>query len=394
MSLQIARIKGIPIRLHFTLIIVFFLISWTLAVAFMPEFFPGLSSIEYWVMGVSGAILLFVSVLLHELSHSIVAIKYGINVRQIVLFIFGGVSDIEAEPKTPRKELEMAFAGPATSFILSAIFALSWWTVTTLLPGTPKVIEGVLFYGALLNVLLGGFNLIPAFPLDGGRLLRAALVMQKRDFDQATKTAVKVGIAISYVFMGVGFFIMFTGSFIGGIWLLLIGWFLQSGAQSYLYQHDITTVLSKVRLGEIMNPRVISIPYDTDLDESVRDYFRAYIKSSFPVTDERGLLVGMVTLKSVTAVPEDRRKDTAVQEVMTPAAKLVIMDSDRRADEALMQMARTGNGKVFVCDAEGRLVGLVSKTDILEAASERQEFAESLGEQKGVSAESKFSHSA
>jgi Zn-dependent protease/predicted transcriptional regulator len=382
MSLQIARIKGIPIRLHFTLIIVFFLISWTLAIHFMPEFFPGLSSVEYWAMGVSGAILLFVSVLLHELSHSIVAIKYGINVRQIVLFIFGGVSDIEGEPKTPRKELVMAFAGPATSFILSAIFALSWWVVSTLLPGVPKVIEGVLFYGAFLNALLGGFNMIPAFPLDGGRLLRAALVKQKQDYDQATRIAVKVGIAISYVFMGIGFFIMFTGSFIGGIWLLLIGWFLQSGAQSYLYQHDITAVLSKVRLEEIMNTRVISIPYETDLDESLRSYLRMYMKSAFPVTDEQNRLVGMVTLKGVTSVPEDKRKDTIVQEIMVPAAKLVIMDSDRRADEALMQMARTGVGKVFVCDAEGRLVGLVSKTDILEAASERREFAESLGEQK------------
>lgn len=382
MSLQIARIKGIPIRLHFTLIIVFFLISWTLATSFMPEFFPELSSIEYWAMGIAGAFLLFVSVLLHELSHSLVAMRYGINVRQIVLFIFGGVSDIEEEPKTPRKELEISFAGPATSFVLSAIFALSWWVVSTLLPGAPKVIEGVLFYGAFLNALLGGFNLIPAFPLDGGRLLRAALVKRKQNFDQATRTAARVGIAISYIFMGIGFFIMFTGSFLGGIWLLLIGWFLQSGAQSYLYQHDITTILSKVRMEEIMNPRVISIPHETDLDESLRNYFGAYMKSAFPVTDDQNHLVGMVTLKNVTAVPENRRQGTTVQEIMVPAAKLVIMDSDRRADEALMQMARTGVGKVFVCDAEGRLVGVVSKTDVLEAASERREFAESLGEQK------------
>jgi Zn-dependent protease/predicted transcriptional regulator len=393
MSLQIASVKGIPIRLHFTLILVFFLVSWTLATSFMPEIFPDLSSIEYWTMGVSGAILLLVSVLLHELSHSIVAIKYGINVRQIVLFVFGGVSDIEGEPKTPRKELEMAFAGPATSFILSAIFALLWWAAATLLPGTPKVVEGVLFYGALLNALLGGFNLIPAFPLDGGRILRAALVKRNQDFDQSTRTAVRVGIGISYVFMGLGFLIMFTGSFLGGIWLLLIGWFLQSGAQSYLYQHDITAILSKVRLEEIMNTRVISIPYDIDLDEAVRSYFKTYMKSAFPVTDERNRLVGMVTLKSITAVPEDRRKDAVVQEIMTPAAKLAIMDSHRKADEALMQMARTGAGKVFVCDSEGRLVGLVSKTDILEAASERQELAKSLGEQKELSTEPKFNRS-
>src|SRR5918993_176222 len=149
MSLQVVRIKGIPIRLHFTLIVVFFLITWTLATYFMPQIYPGLNTIEYWVMGAIGAAVLFISVLLHELAHSIIATRYGLKVRQIVLFIFGGVSDIEEEEQITKA-------------------------------------KGVLFYAAIVNILLGSFNLIPAFPLDGGRILRAGLVKWKKDYDQAT----------------------------------------------------------------------------------------------------------------------------------------------------------------------------------------------------------------
>mgnify|MGYP003362259227 CR=1 FL=1 len=186
MSIQIGRIKGISIRLHFTLLVVFSLVAWTLAMSFMPQLFPGLTSLEYWVMGIAGAILLFASVLLHELSHSIIALKFGIKVRQIILFIFGGVSDIEEETRNPRKEFEIAFAGPATSFILSAIFAALWLIMSSAAFQGAQVFEGIMLYGAIINALLGAFNLLPAFPLDGGRILRAALVgRMKRDFDRA-----------------------------------------------------------------------------------------------------------------------------------------------------------------------------------------------------------------
>lgn len=387
MSLRIAQVRGIPIRLHFTLVIVFFLVSWTLATGFMPQLYPGLTTTQYWVMGVAGAVLLFVSVLLHELSHSLVAIRFGIKVRQIILFIFGGVSDIEEEPKDFAREFKIAFAGPAMSFILSGIFAVLWWAVVSysstgiaaadpLLAATAKVAEGILFYGAILNAMLGTFNLLPAFPMDGGRVLRALLVRRNRDFDQATRISVKVGIAISYVFFGVGFLIMISGSFIAGIWILLIGWFLQSGAQSYLQQHDIMAMLSKVRLEEIMNTRVIAVHEDATVDELVEDYFRAYMKSAFPVTSPDGKLAGMVALRAALAVPEPRRSDIRVRDIMVPKEDLVIMESSAGADEALTQMARRQVGKIFVCDDEGRLAGIVSKTDILEAASDRQEFME------------------
>ena len=305
MSFQIAKVKGIPVRLHFTLIIVFFLIAWTLASSFMPQYFPNLTTVQYWIMGAAGAIILFISVFLHELMHSVMALRYGIKVRQIILFIFGGVSEIPEETRDFRKEFKIAIAGPAASFAIAGALAVSWWLASQITPAeqqvlaTKQVVEGILLYGAIINAMLGGFNLIPAFPLDGGRILRAGLVAWKNDYDSATRTAARVGIAISYGFMGVGFLTMITGSFISGIWILLIGWFLNSGAQSYLSQHEMTSVLAGVRLKDIMNTRVIAVRKDTKIDEMLKEYFAIYMKSSFPVIDYSGRMLGMVTLKRV-----------------------------------------------------------------------------------------------
>jgi Zn-dependent protease len=262
MSLQITKIKGISIRLHFTLIIVFFLIAWTLSGSLMPQVHPGLTRTEYWIIGIFGASTSFISILIHELAHSIVALRYGLKVRQIILFIFGGVSDIEEgeSSKDFHKEFKIAVAGPITSFVIAAILGSAWWllllvvsqpggsSTSTTINAIKIIAEAVLQYGAIINTVLGSFNLIPAFPLDGGRILRSALLRWKRDYDQSTKITVRIGIAISYVFMAIGFIIMLSGSFIGGMWLLLIGWFLNSGAQSYLEQHQLSAVLSGVYL--------------------------------------------------------------------------------------------------------------------------------------------------
>lgn len=384
MSFQIAKVKGIPVRLHFTLVIVFFLIAWTLASSFMPQYFPNLTIVQYWIMGSIGAIILFISVLLHELMHSVMALRYGIKVRQIILFIFGGVSEITEETRDFRKEFKIAIAGPAASFAIAGVLAVSWWFVSQITPSeqqllaAKQIVEGILLYGAIINTMLGAFNLIPAFPLDGGRILRAGLVAWKKDFDSATRTVARVGIAISYGFMGVGFLTMITGYFISGIWILLIGWFINSGAQSYLSQHELTLVLAGVRLKDIMNTRVIAVRKDIKIDELLKEYFAIYMKSSFPVIDYSGRMLGMVTLKRVHETPEDKRQELTAGEIMIPLEDLVVMLPSRSADEALMKMTRTRMGKVFVCDPQGVLLGLVSKTDIMNMASERQEFQQEL----------------
>jgi CBS domain-containing protein len=228
-------------------------------------------------------------------------------------------------------------------------------------------------------VLLGAFNLIPAFPLDGGRILRAGLIKWKKSYNEATRIAAKVGIAISYGFMGLGFFAMLFGSFVSGIWILLIGWFLNSGAQSYLAQHELTSVLSTVRLQDIMNTRVIAVGKDISVGELLARYFSRYMKSSFPVLDNSGRLLGMVTVQKALDVPEHSRESVRVAQIMIPANQLTVMLPETPADQGLTQMLQTGTGKIFVCNAEGTMLGLVSKTDIMDVAKERQELKEKLG---------------
>lgn len=233
----------------------------------------------------------------------------------------------------------------------------------------------------LVNILLGAFNLIPAFPLDGGRILRSALLRWKKDYDQATKISAKVGIAISYGFMVFGFLIMFSGSFTSGIWVLLIGWFLNSGAQSYLQEHEITSILSTVRLSEIMNTNLISVREDLPIDNLIKDYFNPYAKDSFPVVNEAGYLLGMVTFKDAWNIPESRKRIVKAKDIMIPKANLIlIIDPNRKkADNILMEMSRKRIGKAFVCNEQGRLIGIISKTDIMNIVAERKEYSDAIG---------------
>jgi Zn-dependent protease/predicted transcriptional regulator len=453
LSLQVVKVKGIPIKLHFTLAIVFALIAWTLAFSYMPLLYPGLPQSAYWTLGILGAIVLFISVLLHELSHSLVAKRYGYNVRQIILFVFGGVSDIRDEPKEEyKKEFTIAIVGPLSSFALAGLFAAFWFVliqvgtsttttsqVNTSLFALPQsqqeggqassspplavtsneevigsIAQGIMRYGIIVNILLGGFNLLPAFPLDGGRILRAGLVRWRGNYHDATKIAVKVGIGISYGLMAFGFLTIFTGSFTGGIWLIFIGWFLQSGAQSYLQQHEITAALSGVRLYQIMNTQFIAVTPTMNIKEVLEEYFNIYRKSELPVVekevDDIGNrnsyhLIGSLTAKDAMNVSEENRESVKVEEVMVGKKNLVIMSPDKTADIALNTIMEGNKSRIYVCEnpsigknikrtekmqeqmmmttshsttKSDRLVGIVSKTDILNVAKERMEYAEKI----------------
>lgn len=417
----------------------------------MPLFYPGLPQSAYWAMGILGAIILLISVLLHELSHSIVAKRYGYKVRQIILFVFGGVSDIRDEPKEEyKKEFTIAIVGPISSFALAGVFAVAWFVLvqvgtntTTSQMNTPlfalpqtqqqeqgpvssslppgatsdgqvigSIAQGIMRYGVIVNILLGGFNLLPAFPLDGGRVLRAGLTRWRGNYHDATKTAVKVGVWISYGLMAFGFLTIFSGSFTGGIWLLLIAWFLQSGAQSYLQQHEITAALSGVRLYQIMNTQFIAVTPTMSIKEVLEDYFNIYRKSELPVVekdvDDTGnnyyYLIGSVTAKDAMNVSEKHRESVKVEEIMIEKKNLVIMSPDKTADIALNTIMEENKSRIYVCEnpsgdrkirkrtekmqqqmmmtysavKSDRLVGIVSKTDVLNVAKERMEYTENL----------------
>ena len=386
MSFTIVRVKGVKIRVHFTFLIVFALVTWTLSAQLLPMVLPGLAYVIYFSVAVVGAILLFGSVILHELAHSIVAIRYRIQVRQIILFIFGGVSDIEEEPRDYQKEFKIAVVGPLTSFGLAGIFSLFSFIIEGI-PGsdssiTLQAIDVVLSYGATVNIMLGGFNLIPAFPLDGGRILRAGVVRWKKDYDKATRIVVSTSIIISYALMAFGFISIVTRSFIGGLWILLIGWFLNAGAQSYLQQQELGSILSGVRLRDIMNTNIITVKKGANLHDVFTNYFEVYMKTSLPVVDDAGSLLGLVTLPTATSIPEEKRKVTVVDDIMVARGDLIVMDLNKNAYEALNEMARRKMNMVFACNAEGKIEGLVTKTDILNIAAERQKYFQILTRDK------------
>ena len=380
MSLQICTIKKIPIKLHFTLIIVFFLISWTLATGFMPQFYPNLTTLQYWTMGIIGSIMLFVSILLHELSHSLLSIRYGIHVNQILLFIFGGISDIKDETKEFKKEFKIAIVGPLTSYALSGIFWL-FFILVSYINDTQQNIEnylssteGILLYSSMVNLIIGSFNLIPAFPLDGGRILRAGLTKWKKDFDLATSIASKIGIAISFGIIGLGFVAVVRGSFLSGFWLIIIGWFLNSGAQRYLDQNELSIRIKGIKLNEIMNRNFIAVNPNLKLSELIKDYFNVYWKSAFPVIKHDNQLIGMVTTDDVSKKGGIEIEDKKVLDVMVPVSELIVMSPDKEVNDALKQLFRKGMSRIFIVDKQSQLIGLVSKSDILNLAQERKEF--------------------
>ena len=349
----------------------------------MPQYVPDLSQTDYWFLGIVSTVLLFFAILLHELSHSLMSQRYNIPVKSITLFIFGGVSDISKEPKSPHKEFAIAIVGPITSFLISGIFAvllfsLNGFEFTSLENIQLTKTEAILFYGVLINLMLGIFNMVPAFPLDGGRILRSILVKLTGNFFRATKIATTVGIIFSYLFMGVGAVSLFAGNTIGGLWLVILGWFLNNGVKSYQYYFELQHMLQDVSAKNVMNPHVITIKSSFNVEDALT-YFRMHLKSELPVVedDNNGILLGMIKNTDALKIQENQRNAINVKEIMIPKNNLIVCKPDEKMDEAFMQMIKKRQGKIFVCDTNDRLLGVISKTDLLTIASERQEYFQS-----------------
>jgi Zn-dependent protease/predicted transcriptional regulator len=369
MSIRIGRLLGVPLILHYTLILGVLLITWTLTVGYLPSEYPGLTSATYWLIGAIAAIVLFTSVLIHELAHSYIAKKSGLPVRRIVLFIFGGVSEIEEEPKEATLEFKMALAGPLTSFGI----ALVLWSLQYMLRafGANVVIIAPLEYGAYINVLLGGFNLVPAFPLDGGRILRAGIWRWKKDLIKATRIATKVGVFFAYLMIFGGFMFLIGGVFISGLWFILIGWFLKSGAESSYRQTIISEALVGVSIRDIMTRNVHTVDPDTSVKDVVETHFLQYKHGGFPVEKDSRLL-GLVTLEDIRKSPREKWQETKVGDVMTPCEKLKCASPDELAVDALIKMSKQDIGRLPVQE-DGKLVGIVTRSDILHAIRVRTE---------------------
>jgi len=370
LSVTLGRIMGIPIRIHYTLWFVFVLIAWTVASVVMPQEYPGLSEFTYLTIGIVSAIILFVSILIHELSHSYVAKKNGLPIARITLFFFGGVSEMSEEPHDASLEVRMAAAGPLMSYLIAGVLGGLWYLGT--LTRAPVAVTATLSYAALINGVLGTFNLIPAFPLDGGRVFRGSVWKHSKNLVKATRIATRVSEILSLLMMFAGVVLIFTGNFVNGLWVIILGFFIRSGAETSMRQTLVNEVLTGVKVSDIMTGNVLTVPPDITVQQLISDYFLIYHHGGYPVVKNGGIL-GVITLQGVRSVPKDKLAETKVQEVMIPSERGVVVDPSTGALDAMNKMASNNVGGIIVAD-QGRLLGIVTREDLARAIQMRQQF--------------------
>lgn len=368
---QIGRIFGIPIRIHASWFLVFLFVTWTLATGYLPEMLPGLNPARYWGMGGIAAVLLFVSVLLHELGHSYVALRYRIPIGQITLFVFGGMAQMKREPPGPRAEFLIAMAGPIVSFTLGAL-CFGFVSLAESAVPVPRL-RGLLVLGGLLgmvNVQLGLFNLIPGFPLDGGRALRAGFWAWNKDFDRATSHASMIGLGVAVLIGLLGASLMVaalsgllpTALATNGGWVVVVGAFLFVAARASQRQAALRSALAAVCVRDLMVRTVVTLPPDLTLDVAVNQYFLPLGYGGFPVSAE-GHLVGLLTVREVQALPTSLWPWRRVREVMVPVAAPLVVSPGTSVVTALDRMLQQGSDRLIVMEGD-RLVGLVTRSAI------------------------------
>jgi len=356
-SWQIVKISGIPVRLHFSWFIIFGLITWALATQYFPQVAPQLPKATNWLRGALAALLLFISVTIHELSHSFIAKRHNIPIASITLFIFGGVAQIKKEPPSPKIELNMALAGPLSSYVLGLIFFMLYK-----LAGNYQGLKAITSYLSQINFILGTFNLIPGFPMDGGRVLRAVLWGKSGDYISATKKASKAGQGIALFFIFFGFISLFTG-YSGSVWFLLIGWFLYTAAQSSYQQATTRDILAGIRIRDVMVRDMIAVSSDTSISELVDNYFLRYGYGGFPVLEgER--VVGIISLKEIKGLPKNKWISTNAKEVMQTLNDSLVVSENDDISMILERMVQEDKSRFLVID-DGKLTGLITRSGIL-----------------------------
>jgi Zn-dependent protease/predicted transcriptional regulator len=384
MSLRLGRIMGIPVRIHYTLWLVFILIAWSLAYGYMPHQYPGLSVLTYWAIGIASAVILFASVLIHELSHSYIAKKNGLPIARITLFFFGGVSEMTEEPQNAGLEVRMAAAGPLMSFLIAGVLGALWYL--TELVKAPVPIVATLGYGALINAALGLFNLVPAFPLDGGRVFRGSLWKRSGNLIGATSTATRVSEALSLLMMFGGFVAIIFGDFVDGIWIVVLGWFIRSGAETSLRQTLVGEALTGVAAGSIMTRNVLAVPPDITVQQSISNYFLVHPHGGYPVLRD-GRIIGLITLRCVRSVPAELRETRTVEQAMVPYEQTIMIGPSMSALDAMQLMARKRVGRLLIAE-NGQLLGIMTRGDLMKAIQTRQELhlGSTQRSERGVSA--------
>jgi Zn-dependent protease/CBS domain-containing protein len=357
-TISLGRLLGIPLELDYSWFLIFALLTWSLAVSYFPIEFSGWPTVEYWAVGAITAVMLFVSVVLHELGHSVIAQRYRITVRRITLFIFGGVSDIKSEPPSAGAEFWIAVAGPAVSFVLAGLFALS----KPLFSSTQPLLA-LVTYLAYINVTLALFNLIPGFPLDGGRVLRSILWGITNNLRRATTVAANVGRFIAFGFIFFGVWQMFSGNLGGGLWIAFIGWFLESAAVSQVQQQQIASVLEGHHVSEAMTSEFATVTSDETLQEVIHEKILGTGRRAFLV-ENGNHPIGLLTLHQVREVPRDQWGTAVARDQMIPLTELEKIGPNESLVDAIKRMDEEGVNQMPVM-TDGHVVGLLNRESIV-----------------------------
>lgn len=364
------ELYGFRVQIDASWLLLAVLIVWSLAAGYFPEVAPGLSTLAYWSMAVIGLIGLAASIVVHEFAHSIVARGYDMPIKGITLFAFGGVAEMNEEPSSAWGELWMALAGPATSVVIAGLFyVVANGLAATIGEGHPLTV--VAGYLAFINIVLVVFNMIPAYPLDGGRVLRAGLWLWTRDIVRATRIAAGAGSLMAFLLMALGVFAFLTGSPIMGMWWLLIGMFIRAAAVQGYREQIAKAALSSEPVSRFMRRDPVAVMPDLPLDRLIEDYFYHHYFKSFPVAVD-GRLVGCVSIERVKALDPEHRAVSTVGAIMEQCGPDNTVAEDSEAAQALRQMQRTGRSRLFVVRGQ-RLVGVLSLRDLMNYLSLRME---------------------
>lgn len=377
--IKLFTLLGFEIYIDWSWLILAFLITWTLSAGLFPTQFPGLPMYIYWWMGIVGALGLFASIIIHEIGHSVVARGYGIPIKGITLFIFGGVAEMTDEPPSAKSEFLVAIAGPIVSFMASAFFYILFWA--TAVVGGPMPLAGVLGYLSMINLILGVFNLIPAFPLDGGRVLRAALWGWKKDLALATRISSALGSGFGILLMVLGMINLLGGNIIGGIWWFVLGIFLRSASRSSYQLVLLRQLLAGEPVRNFMSSDPVTVPSSATVRELVENYIYRHHHKFFPVVDD-GQLIGGISLKRIKEVPYDEWERRTVRELLLPATEANTLAPETDAMKALTMMHNVGASRMMVVE-NGRLIGIIALKDLIGFLALKLEIE---GERPSVSA--------
>ncbi|HEV2766313.1 MAG TPA: site-2 protease family protein [Acidimicrobiales bacterium] len=360
-SVRLGRIAGVDVGVNWTVFLIFVLITFGLAAGRFPQQHPGLEPTAYVIAGVAAGVVFLASILAHEVSHAVVAQRNGVEVDGIVLWLFGGVARLRGEPGDPGAEIRVAGVGPLVSVVLGAAFGAIAVMLERL--GAPGITVGVFGWLAVINVVLAMFNLVPAAPLDGGRILRGLLWKRRGDRLGASLTAARAGRAFGWLLVVLGLIDFVGGAGGGGLWLVLIGWFLTNAAGAEEHHAQVRHAVGDVRVDQVMTSEPVVVPSDLPVSRLIDDHVFSSRYSSFPLVDRTGRPAGLVTLNRVKQLPADRRSTTTVADIACPLDEVAVARPDESLADLLPRLADGSDGRALVLDGE-RLVGIVSPTDV------------------------------